>query len=261
MTPAAIRRLSAEELQSAITARAAQLAGPWDEHFSRIPAPDRIPDVRAMTRPLAFYVEAYWAAVELSDLLGEALSPARWTGEAVPPGPRFFRVDTVAPPEESWADLARPPLDATKRRNVLWRGSSKAYGIRVLCTWAIGAKGPEGVPFALELLRSSDSERREDATSVFLGIGKAHGVANALVERLRSETDTQARDGIIVALGRIRAREAIPALAAVLRDPAADGDTRSSVVDSLGQIARKRFAKRPDPEGEALRWADGQAEA
>jgi HEAT repeat protein len=49
---------------------------------------------------------------------------------------------------------------------------------------------------------------------------------------------------------------AIPTLANLIRDPDADGDTRTSGIDALGQIARKRFRRQSEPADAAIRWLD-----
>jgi HEAT repeats len=64
----------------------------------------------------------------------------------------------------------------------------------------------------------------------------------------------QARDSLIQALGGLRNRAAIPALAALIEDEDADGDTRWTAVESLGRIVRRHFLDKPDPVAAARAW-------
>jgi hypothetical protein len=53
---------------------------------------------------------------------------------------------------------------------------------------------------------------------------------------------------------RLRNRAAIPALAVVIDDEDADGDTRWTAVESLGRVVRRRFLDKPDPVAAARAW-------
>jgi len=72
--------------------------------------------------------------------------------------------------------------------------------------------------------------------------------------RLAAETDVEARDSLIQALGGLRNRAAIPALAALIEDEDADSDTRWTAVESLGRIVRRRFLDKSDPVAAARDW-------
>lgn len=133
-----------------------------------------------------------------------------------------------------------------------------AHSRRVHATWGLIAKGNAAVPYALGLLRRPEPEAREDGASVLSALGRDDGVVDKLLEGLNSETDVTARDSLICALGRLKSRKAIPALAAIVRDENADGDTRWTAVESLGQIVRERFLKHDDPVRAALDWLDGR---
>ena len=106
------------------------------------------------------------------------------------------------------------------------------------------------------MLRSPNPDIREDAAGILGTVGKDPEVVQALVATLENEVDQQARDSIIVALGALRSREAIPTLARIVRNDSEDGDTRFTALQSLGQIAGKRFDRREDPYAAALTWLD-----
>jgi hypothetical protein len=128
------------------------------------------------------------------------------------------------------------------------------FARRVHGTWGLIAKGAESIPHALAMLRSKDSDAREDGAAVLGEIGKNGEVVEELLSALASELDTQARDSVILALGRMRNRGAIPALAALIEDESTDGDTRWTAVESLGRIVQKRFLAQPEPVAAAVTW-------
>jgi hypothetical protein len=59
---------------------------------------------------------------------------------------------------------------------------------------------------------------------------------------------------MILTLGRLKSRKAIPALASIIRDDAQNHDTRWTAVESLGTIVRRRFIDSEDPIAAALTW-------
>ena len=128
------------------------------------------------------------------------------------------------------------------------------FARRVHGTWGLIAQGAESIPYALAMLKSKDSDAREDGAAVLGEIGKNGDVVEELLSALASELDTQARDSIILALGRMKNRAAIPALAALIKDESTDGDTRWTAVESLGRIVRKRFLAQPEPVAAAVTW-------
>ena len=79
-------------------------------------------------------------------------------------------------------------------------------------------------------------------------------LAASLLGALAAETDVEARDSLILALGTLRNRAAIPALAALIEDEDADGDTRWTALESLGRIVRRRFLEKPGPIAAARNW-------
>ena len=131
-----------------------------------------------------------------------------------------------------------------------------SFSRRVHATWGLIARGVEAIPYALGLLRRSEPEAREDGASILAEIGKDDGAVTELLESLKSETDRTARDSLIAALGRLKARKAIPALAAIIRDSAEDGDTRWTAVESLGRIVRRRFLDQKEPLQAAIAWLE-----
>jgi hypothetical protein len=131
---------------------------------------------------------------------------------------------------------------------------------RVYATWGLIAYGVAAAPYALSLLRRSVPEAREDGAAILAELGRDEGVVDKLIESLKTETDTTAKDTLIYAVGRLKSKKAIPMLATVIRDEAADGDTRWTAVESLGLIVRKRFLKQGNPIHAAMAWLDSHPE-
>jgi hypothetical protein len=90
--------------------------------------------------------------------------------------------------------------------------------------WGLIAKGEEAIPCALAMIASTKPDAREDGAAILAEIGKGEGVVQSLLGALAAETDVEARDSLIQALGGLRDRAAIPALAALIEDEDADGD-------------------------------------
>lgn len=104
------------------------------------------------------------------------------------------------------------------------------------------------------------SRRREDGAAILAELGEDETVVDKLIERLNSENDTAARDSMILALGRLKNKKAVPLLAKIIRDPVTDGDTKWTAVESLGLIVRKRFLKQVEPVSAAVAWLDSHPE-
>lgn len=139
----------------------------------------------------------------------------------------------------------------------LRRQFHEMYQEMVNCTWGLLARQAESIPFALKLLSSSSADHRGTA-GFFLGSLRGHPeVAPMLVSALQQETETEARDTIIVALGRLRDPSAIPALAAIVRDAASDADTRFTAAQAICQITNRRFRRERLIES-VVGWLDGQ---
>jgi hypothetical protein len=130
------------------------------------------------------------------------------------------------------------------------------YACQVHADWGLIYAGAAAVPYALEMLKSSVPEARETGASVLGFVGKDDAVVEKLLTSLAKEKETVARDSLILALGELRNRKAIPALAAIIKDTNGDGDTRHLACDSLGQIVRRRFDNEPDRLAAALHWLE-----
>jgi hypothetical protein len=131
-----------------------------------------------------------------------------------------------------------------------------SFSRRVNALWGLIAKGASAANYALALLKRSEPEAREDGAAILAAIGKDEVTVEKLLNALRVETDTTARDSLIASVGHLKSRKAVPVLAAIIRDQATDGDTRWTAVESLGRIIRKRFLKMDDPIRDALIWLD-----
>lgn len=130
------------------------------------------------------------------------------------------------------------------------------YACYVHADWGLIYSGAAAIPYALEMLKSSVPEAREAGAGILAALGKDDAVVEALLASLATETDTTARDTLILALGQLRNRKAISALAAIIKDPTADGDTRHTAAESLGRIVRRRFLNESDPVAAAIQWLD-----
>jgi len=130
----------------------------------------------------------------------------------------------------------------------------RAFKCRVHAVWGLIAKADEAVPHAMALLRHRAPQAREDGAAILGELGRDDAIVDRLLASLGAETDATARDTLVLALGRCRSRRAIPALAAIVRDEAADCDTRWTAVESLGRIVGRRFLAQPNPVAAALEW-------
>lgn len=129
------------------------------------------------------------------------------------------------------------------------------YRKRVKAQWGLIARGTDSLPYLSLMLRSRNSDSREDAAGALEWLGERGFVAE-LLTALDRETDRQARDSIVLTLGTLGDRAAIPALAALLRAPETDGDTRHCTAESLGTIVHGHFDDQDDPIAAALTWLD-----
>jgi hypothetical protein len=176
------------------------------------------PDLRYYTRSADYYYELYkaWWSVYLSET-----RQSRREG--------------------------RPPTEAERATHTWW--SRRVHG-----TWGLIAKGSAAVPFAMEMLRSKNPDFREDAVGVLAAAGGDDAVIDELLNVLERETDQKAVDSTVMALGELRNRKAIPALARLLLDPGTDGDTANLAAHSLGQVVRQKFGRGADPIAAAREW-------
>lgn len=129
-----------------------------------------------------------------------------------------------------------------------------AFKRRVHAMWGLIAKGVEAIAYALTLLGRPEAEAREDAAAILETVGKENAVVDELLKSLNSETDITAKDSLVIAVGRLKSRKAIPSLAKIIRDQVEDRDTRWTAVESLGLIVRRRFLDQKEPIQSAIDW-------
>jgi hypothetical protein len=149
--------------------------------------------------------------------------------------------------QRAWRDLEHGPVS----------GVDGAYGRRVLASWGLIVRAKDALPFALEMARSGNPEVRADATSVFERLRDDPAAVGALLHTSETERELEPLDSAIDALGRLRARDAIPALARLIRDENTDGDTRFGAAQALETIAGRRFRRGHEIE-DAVAWLDRQ---
>jgi hypothetical protein len=120
--------------------------------------------------------------------------------------------------------------------------------------WGLIARGDAAVPYAMRLLEHPVAEAKESGAGVLASLREQPGVVDALLKSLDDAGSDEARDTMIGALGALRAKDAIPALARMLRDERTNPDTRWNVAEALGAIARRPFHRESDPVAAALEW-------
>lgn len=157
---------------------------------------------------------------------------------------------------EHYVRMHRQHLQSLHARKRGDHAGSLAFRRRAHAAWGLIARGPEAVPYALDLLRRTEPEAREDGATILSGIGTDERAVDHVLARLGSEQDAAAKDALILAVGRLGSRKAIPVLASIIRDAMADGDTRWTAVESLGMIVRKRFLQQERPLQAAIAWLD-----
>ena len=146
--------------------------------------------------------------------------------------------------------------------NTRWKGSTReqqmlAWKQRVHGTWGLSTKGQEALPFLITLLRHKNPDAREDAAFLLGELKLEAGIAEQLLACLQTEQDPVAKSATMEALGKLRYRPAIPALAAMILDKETDNDTRLSAIDSLGSIVGQDFSG-PDKLQQAEKWLTTQ---
>jgi HEAT repeat protein len=154
--------------------------------------------------------------------------------------------------------LSEPPGVYFERHRVaLEQGDFQA---RATAAWGLIANGAASLPFVERMLQSASPDAREDAAGILRGMARHDPrIVDHLLVAVESETDVQALDSIVMALGELRDKRSVPALARLFRDPRIDGDSRSLVVHSLGQVVRHRFDKQADPEAAVGAWLEKHA--
>ena len=108
------------------------------------------------------------------------------------------------------------------------------------------------------MLKRREREAREDGAAILAALGQQQTVVSALLQTLEAEDQSEPKDSMILALGQMRSKEAVPALARIIRNHSVDGDTRWTAVEALSRITRRPFIKQPDPVAAALAWLEKQ---
>ncbi len=125
---------------------------------------------------------------------------------------------------------------------------------RARATWALAQGGVESIRFALQMLRSTDVDERDDARGILRQMGCRDQLVDSLIGSLGRTSDPEAVAAITLALGEMRNSRAIPILGSVLDSGVADPRIRWLTVTSLGKLAQRRFDRSEDPEGAARAW-------
>lgn len=126
---------------------------------------------------------------------------------------------------------------------------------RVEGQWGLIARGKDAVAHLVNLLHHPDPEGRADGATGLAQIGETDpAVQSTLIATLEHAATHEERDTLLQALGQMRSRAALPAIARLIRSDATDGDTQAMAIEALGKIARKRFDKRPGPRAAALEY-------
>jgi hypothetical protein len=131
-----------------------------------------------------------------------------------------------------------------------------AYRKGVIGQWGIIARGPsEGLPYVLRLLKHPVPEGRSAAAGILDAWAVDASLVPQLVASLETETDIEALSTVAGTLGRLKAAEALPRLAALLRSPSStEGDLLWSVIEAVSAIVGKRFVSAAEPQQAADRW-------
>ncbi len=125
---------------------------------------------------------------------------------------------------------------------------NKWWKTRVAAERGLISCGAEAIPYAVELLANRDPEIREDGAAVLGALGEDERVVDALLGALQREDEDQPRDVMIIGLGRLRNKKAIPFL--VPRRTATRASQRSS------RWARSRVVvSTADRSRRQLRWS------
>jgi hypothetical protein len=124
--------------------------------------------------------------------------------------------------------------------------------------WALASRGAEALPFAVEMLASSDSEEREDGRALLGLVVNEDDAADFLVEMLAESDDPDLSRHLV----RLLAEQprAIPLLTAVISNPETRPETKQAVGEALAiliipdswQVAPCADASRSDPYDEPL---------
>lgn len=167
--------------------------------------------------------------------------------------PTSFYMDAYRSYQAAAATVKAGPLKTESERSAAWEHLRER---RTRATWALANGEEESIPFALQMLRSSDSDERADARVIFRQMGCRDQLVDSLVASLCRQSDPAAVADMTVALGEMRNEKAVPILRSVLDSDFADAGTRWLAVSSLGKLAQRRFDRSDDPEQAARAWLD-----
>lgn len=192
----------------------------------------------------------------------DEISNVPTTEEGVPDRAYFDRSASY------YAEMAKTALslfDATPR--AAQGDLDLVYKCHLTAEWGLIYAGNEAIPYALTMLESPVPEMRASGASILSEVGKDGGVISEIIaafdRELAKSADGESNahpgetlDSMLIAIGNIKSKKAIPSLATFLRDTSANVDSRYVAAESLGKIVRKRFDKNSDPIAEALIWLE-----
>jgi hypothetical protein len=115
---------------------------------------------------------------------------------------------------------------------------------RARAKWALVCRGIESVPYAVQMLRSSDPEEREDGRVILELIGGDDEVVRSLATLLDETTDADLAGNVVSLLGELKNAGAVPRLTAIVLDSASDVAVKQAAMRSLGILAQSRQSER-----------------
>jgi hypothetical protein len=102
--------------------------------------------------------------------------------------------------------------------------------------WALAARGAESLPFAVQMLRSSDSVEREDGHALLGLIVKEEDAADFLVGMLADSEDPELSCYLVTLLGEQPRVRTSMLLTAVVSDPDTTAETKQAVNEALALL-------------------------
>ena len=181
-------------------------------------------------------------------------------------------------PIEHYLDLYEQHLKALADKPGPGSETDLAFERRAHAVWGLIAKGRPAVPHALAMLERPEPEAREDGAAILAALGERQDIVAELVQALDRETDRESQEprppipgfdgsgratresgSIVLALGRMRNKAAVPSLARIIRDESQGGDLRRTAAEALGRVVRRPFMKEADPLRAALAWLEKHA--
>src|SRR5438874_13617712 len=83
---------------------------------------------------------------------------------------------------------------------------------RCYAVYGLIARGTAAIPYALGMLANKEAEIRQDGSDVLGELGRHPHVVDHLVTALENETNQETIETLVAALGRLRAKKALPVL-------------------------------------------------